>query len=258
MSAGLIVIAAVMGLLIGSFLTVVTERVPDGESIVAPGSRCGACGLRLGPLDLVPVFSWLFLRGKCRRCRTNIGIEPLVLELGTASLFVAMTLKFEDSLETVAFCVLAAGLLALSWIDLRIKRLPREISYTTLAIGAPLLVVAALIRDEPRRIWTLVLGAVLATVFMYAVHVLSKGGMGDGDVRLTPLLGAYLGWLGLPFVPVGLFLAFLFGSVVGVIGMIVGRAGRKTAVPFGPFLALGTLVAVFVGRAIIDRLWPEV
>lgn len=258
MSAGLIVIAAVMGLLIGSFLTVVTERVPDGESIVAPGSRCGACGLRLGPLDLVPVFSWLFLRGKCRRCRTNIGIEPLVLELGTASLFVAMTLKFEDSLETVAFCVLAAGLLALSWIDLRIKRLPREISYTTLAIGAPLLVVAALIRDEPRRIWTLVLGAVLATVFMYAVHVLSRGGMGDGDVRLTPLLGAYLGWLGLPFVPVGLFLAFLFGSVVGVIGMIVGRAGRKTAVPFGPFLALGTLVAVFVGRAIIDRLWPDV
>ena len=109
MTAGLIVIAAVFGLLIGSFLTVVTERVPNGESIVAPGSRCGACGLRLGPLDLVPVFSWLFLGGKCRRCRTSIGIEPLVLELGTASLFVAMTLKFEDSIETIAFCVLAAG-----------------------------------------------------------------------------------------------------------------------------------------------------
>jgi leader peptidase (prepilin peptidase)/N-methyltransferase len=169
-----------------------------------------------------------------------------------------MTLRFEDSVETIAFCVLAAGLLALSWIDLRIKRLPREISYTTLAIGAPLLIVAALIRDEPRRIWTMVLGAVLATVFMYAVHVLSKGGMGDGDVRLSPLLGAYLGWLGLPFVPVGLFLAFLFGSIVGVVAMVVGRAGRKTAVPFGPFLALGTLVAVFIGRAIIDRLWPDV
>lgn len=259
MNAGLFVVfAGLFGLLIGSFLTVVVERVPDGESIVAPGSRCGNCGLRLGPLDLVPVFSWLFLRGKCRRCRTNIGIEPLVLELGTASLFVAMALKFEDSVEAVAFCVLAASLLALSWIDLKITRLPREISYTALAIGAPLLVVAALIRDEPRRIWTMVLGAVLATVFMWAVHVLSRGGMGDGDVRLSPLLGAYLGWLGLPFVPVGLFLAFLFGSVVGVVAMVVGRAGRKTAVPFGPFLALGTLVAVFVGRAIIDRLWPDV
>jgi leader peptidase (prepilin peptidase)/N-methyltransferase len=258
MTAGLIVIAAVFGLLIGSFLTVVTERVPNGESIVAPGSRCGACGLRLGPLDLVPVFSWLFLGGKCRRCRTSIGIEPLVLELGTASLFVAMTLKFEDSIETVAFCVLAAGLLALSWIDLRIKRLPREITYTTLALGAPLLVIAALVRDEPRRIWTMVLGAALALAFMWLVHIAAKGGMGDGDVRLSPLLGAYLGWLGLPYVPVGLFLAFLFGSIVGVGAMVVGRAGRKTAIPFGPFLALGTLVAVFVGRAIIDRLWPDV
>jgi leader peptidase (prepilin peptidase)/N-methyltransferase len=258
MTAGLVVSAAVFGLLIGSFLTVVTERVPNGESIVAPGSRCGACGLRLGPLDLVPVFSWLFLGGKCRRCRTSIGIEPLVLELGTASLFVAMTLKFEDSIETVAFCVLAAGLLALSWIDLRIKRLPREITYTTLAIGAPLLVIGALVRDEPRRIWTMVLGAALALAFMWLLHIVAKGGMGDGDVRLSPLLGAYLGWLGLPYVPVGLFLAFLFGSVVGVGAMVVGRAGRKTALPFGPFLALGTLVAVFVGRAIIDRLWPDV
>jgi leader peptidase (prepilin peptidase)/N-methyltransferase len=181
-----------------------------------------------------------------------------VLELGTAALFVAIVLRFEDSVETVAFCVLVAGLLALSWIDLRIKRLPREISYTTLAIGAPLLVVAALVDDEPRRIWTMVLGAVLATMFMWAVHVLSRGGMGDGDVRLSPLLGAYLGWLGLAYVPVGLFLAFLFGSIVGVIGMIVGRADRRTALPFGPFLALGTVVAVFVGDAIIDRIWPTV
>lgn len=258
MTAGLIVFAAVFGLLIGSFLTVVTERVPAGESIVAPGSRCGACGLRLGPLDLVPVFSWLALGGKCRRCRTSIGIEPLVLELGTASLFVAMALKFEDSFETIAFCILAAGLLALSWIDLRTKRLPREITYVTLTLGAPFLVAGALVRDEPRRIWTMLIGAVLALAFMWLVHMVSRGGMGDGDVRLSPLLGAYLGWLGLPFVPVGLFLAFLFGSIVGVGAMVVGRAGRKTAVPFGPFLALGTLVAVFVGRAVIDRIWPEV
>ena len=256
MTVGLVVMScAVAGLLIGSFLTVVVERVPKGESIVAPGSRCGACELRLGPLDLVPVFSWLVLRGKCRRCRTSIGTEPLILELVTASLFVVMALKFELSWATPAFCVLSAGLVGLSWIDLHTKRLPREITYVTMAIGMPLLVIDALVTDEPRRIATMLGGAGLALAFMALVYVGSRGGLGDGDVRLSPLLGAHLGWLGLGYVPVGLFLGFLFGSIVGVAAMALGKAGRKTAVPFGPFLAAGTLVAVFVGRSVIDVIW---
>jgi leader peptidase (prepilin peptidase)/N-methyltransferase len=258
MTAALVSIAAVAGLLIGSFLTVVVDRVPRGASIVRPGSACGACGLELGPLDLVPVFSWLVLGGKCRRCRTRIGAEPLVLELATAATFVALALHFRRGWETAAFCVLAAGLLALSWIDLRTKRLPREISYTTCLLGAPLLVVAALARDEPRRIVTMLAGAAIAVAFMGLLYVVSRGGMGDGDVRLSPLLGGYLGWLGLPFVPVGLFLGFLFGSIVGVGAMMLGRAGRKTALPFGPFLALGTVVAVFAGRWAIDTVFPDV
>ena len=90
---------------------------------------------------------------------------------------------------------------------------------------------------------------------MATLYVVSKGGLGDGDVRLSPLLGAYLGWLGLGFVPVGLFLGFLFGAVVGVAAMALGRAGRRTAIPFGPFLAAGTIVAVFVGQSVIDRFW---
>ena len=90
---------------------------------------------------------------------------------------------------------------------------------------------------------------------MAILYVASRGGMGDGDVRLSPLLGAYLGWLGLAYVPVGLFLGFLFGAIVGVAAMVIGRAGRKTAIPFGPFLAAGTIVAVFVGQPMIDRLW---
>src|SRR5436190_76179 len=121
MTVLLVVYAAVLGLIIGSFLTVVVDRVPRGASIVRPGSACGACGLRLGPRDLVPVFSWLVLGGKCRRCRTSIGIEPLVLELTTCGLFVAMALHFERVAETIAYCILSAGLVALSWIDLKTK-----------------------------------------------------------------------------------------------------------------------------------------
>jgi len=255
MSAAVVVIAAVAGLLVGSFLTVVTDRVPRGESVVAPGSRCGTCGLRLGPLDLVPVISWLVLRGRCRRCRTAIGVEPLLLELGTAALFVLMALRFDDGWTAAAYCVLCAGLLALSWIDLVTKRLPREVTYWTLGLGAPLLVAAALVREEPDRLVRALVGGGLALGFMGALYVVSRGAMGDGDVRLSPLLGVYLGWLGLGVVPVGLFLGFLYGAVAGVAAMALGRAGRKTALPFGPFLALGTVTAVFVGRWAVDRVW---
>ena len=247
-----IAISAAYGLLIGSFLTVVVDRVPRGASIVFPGSACGNCGLRLGFRDLVPVFSWLALRGSCRRCRTTIGNEPLLLELVTSVMFGLFAWKFGLDWALPAFCALVAGLIGLSWIDLRTKRLPRSIIYVTAAIGIPLLCVAAIVRHEPRRMWMMLLGAGLALAFMAIVFLASRGGMGDGDVRLSPLLGAYLGWLNPGFVAVGLFLGFLAGAVVGVAMMAAGRAGRKTAVPFGPFLALGTIAAVFVGQRCVD------
>lgn len=247
-----VAIAAVAGLLIGSFLTVVIDRVPRGASIVAPGSACGGCHRQLGPVDLVPVFSWLFLRGKCRRCGAAIGVESVLVEIVTGALFVAMMVHFERPIVGAAHCVLVAGLVALTAIDLRTKRLPREITYTTIVIGAPLLTIAAFVVDEPRRITTALLGAVIATAVMLALYLISRGGLGDGDVRLSPLLGLYLGWSNPGLALVGLFFGFIIGSVVGVVLMITGRAGRRTALPFGPFLAVGALVAVLQGQSFID------
>jgi leader peptidase (prepilin peptidase)/N-methyltransferase len=251
----IIVFGAIGGLLIGSFLTVVADRVPRHASIVAPGSACASCGLRLLPIDLVPVFSWLFLRGRCRRCRTAIGVEALLLELATATVFALLAWHFGLSWELGAYCAFAAGLIALSAVDLRTKRLPREITYVTGALGLPLLVVAALVRDEPRRIWMAVLGAVIALVIMLAVYLASRGGMGDGDVRLSPLIGAFLGWLNPGIVPIGLLFGFFAGAVVGVVLIGFGTAGRKTALPFGPFLALGAIVAVFAGQSVVGIVW---
>jgi leader peptidase (prepilin peptidase)/N-methyltransferase len=249
----LIVVVVVAGLLIGSFLTVVVDRVPNGGSVMAPPSRCGSCGLRLGPLDLVPVFSWIVLRGRCRRCRAPIGVEPIVIELVTASLFVLMAIRFEDTRAAIpAYCILMAVLVAQTWIDLRTQRLPREITYTGIVLGVIALAVAAIVVDEPERIWMMSLGAVIALAAMWLIYVASKGGMGDGDVRLAPLLGLYLGWLNPGIVLPGLFFGFIAGAVVGVAMMVVDRAGRRTAVPFGPFLALGTLVAIFVGQHFVD------
>ena len=118
------------GLIIGSFLTVVVERVPRGESVVVPPSHCDSCGHRLGLPDLIPVVSWLALRGKCRRCRASIGIEPIVIELATAGIFVLFALKFRDTAPLPAYCILGAVLVAQTWIDLHTQRLPREITYT--------------------------------------------------------------------------------------------------------------------------------
>jgi leader peptidase (prepilin peptidase)/N-methyltransferase len=256
METTLVVIGcAVMGVIIGSFLTVVVDRVPRGASIVTPGSACGSCGLQLGVLDLVPVLSWLALRGKCRRCKAPIGIEPIIVELATASLFVLFGVHFGAAAVLPAFCIFGAALIALTWIDLRDTRLPREITYTAFVLGAAALTVAALVDDEPRRIWTMLFGAGLALAIMGAIYLGSRGGLGEGDVRLAPLLGLYLGWLNPGIVPVGLFYGFVLGAVVGVAMMAAGKAGKRTALPFGPFLAAGTVAAVFAGQWFVDMLW---
>lgn len=247
-----IVISGLYGLLFGSFLTVVVDRVPRGASVVRPGSACGACGTRLTATDLVPLLSWVALRGRCRTCGARIGLESVLIELVTGGLFALFAWHFGWSWELPAYCVLATGLVGLTAIDLRTKRLPREITYTTAAVGVPLLVVAALVAGEPERIWRLLLGAGISFGLMALIYVASRGGMGDGDVRLSPLLGAYLGYLNPGIAAVGLFFGFAAGALVGVALMAVRRGGRKTEVPFGPFLALGTMIAIFQGQAYID------
>jgi leader peptidase (prepilin peptidase)/N-methyltransferase len=245
----------VMGLLIGSFLTVVVDRVPGGGSVMTPPSACGSCGNRLTVLDLVPIGSWLVLRGKCRHCGTAIGNEPLIIELATAAIFVLFGLKFGADPALPAFCVLGAALVALVWIDLHEFRLPREITYTAFALSTIVLAIAAYVEDDFELFRNALFGAVIAVALMGLVYVASRGGMGDGDVRLAPLLGLHLGYLSPGIVPIGLFFGFVLGAVIGVAMMAVGKAGRKTALPFGPFLAGGTVVAVFVGQWFVDQIW---
>lgn len=249
---GVVVVVAVLGLLIGSFLTVVADRVPRGASVVRPGSACGRCGAELTSVDLVPVASWLVLRGRCRHCRATIGWEAPVVELATAATFVAFALRFDAVWTITAHCVLGAALVAQTAIDLRTRRLPREVTYVAIALGLPLLTVAALVDDEPRRIAMAVGGAALATAIMGPIHLAARGGLGDGDVRLAPLLGLYLGWQNPGIVPLGLLLGFVAGAIAGVAVIVAAKGDRKTALPFGPFLALGTLAAVFIGQDLVD------
>src|SRR5688572_20374898 len=250
-----LVASVVMGLVIGSFLTVVADRVPRGASVLAPPSACGSCGHRLTAPDLVPIGSWIALRGTCRHCGTAIGAEPLVIELANTALFVAFGLKFGAEAVLVAYWCLAAALVALVWIDLQEFRLPREITYVAFTISLMIMMNAAVIDREYGNLRDALLGAGIALLIMWVIFIASRGGMGDGDVRLAPLLGLHLGYISLAIVPVGLFFGFLIGAVVGLVMMATSKAGRKTALPFGPFLAAGTVVAIFSGEQFVDLIW---
>jgi len=243
--------AGVLGLVIGSFLNVVVWRVPRKESVVTPRSACPSCGTQLAGRDNVPVLSWLWLRGRCRTCRARISVRYPLIEIGCAGLFAATAVHFGLSYALPAYLALAAGLLALSAIDLEHKLLPNRVVYPTgYAVGL-LLFLAALAEAEPRRIvWALV-GAAGSFGAFFVLHLISPDGMAFGDVRLSFVLGMAVGWLGLSLVPLFLFVSFLTSAVVGIAYAVASRKGLKAAIPFGPFLAFGTEVAVFVGPPLV-------
>jgi leader peptidase (prepilin peptidase)/N-methyltransferase len=246
----LVVFCGVLGLLIGSFLNVVIHRVPAGESIVKPRSRCPNCGTELANRDNIPVISWLVLRGKCRTCAHPISVRYPIVEGLTGLLFAAEAAKFGFEAELPAYLVLTAFLVALSAIDLDTFLLPKKLVWPAFFSGAVLLGVASFVHHDSTSAVEAAIGAAAAFAFLYLVRFAYPKGMGFGDVRLAPVLGMHLGWLMLGEVAIGLFLSFLLSAVVGVGLIATGVKTRKDRVPFGPFLAAGTLLTVFVGAAI--------
>jgi len=181
----------------------------------------------------------------------------LVIRCITATLFAVMAIHFDGGITVAAFCVLMSGLLVLTLIDLRTHRLPREVTYVVMGIGAVLLSVAAIVDDQPRRIYMAALGAVISVSVMSVLYLLGRGGLGDGDVRMSPLLGMYLGWLNPGLALVGLLYGFILAALVSAMLMIFGRANRRTAIAFGPFLAIGTLAAILHGQVLIEMVRPS-
>ena len=241
-----------LGLIVGSFLNVVVHRVPRGGSVVRPPSACPTCGTQIRPYDNVPVASWLVLRGRCRSCGTRISARYPLVELGTAALFVVMALRTGLDWALPAYLYLAAVGLALALIDIDVKRLPNALTYPSYPVALVLLGAAALLGSDSGSLGRALLGG-LAAFALYAVLVLVyPAGMGLGDVKLSGVLGLYLGWLGWGELVAGLFLGFLLGGVFGIGVMVVGGGGRKTKVPFGPFMLLGALVAILVGGSLAD------
>ena len=246
MVAALAVLLFVLGALLGSFVTVVAHRVPRGEGIVRGRSACPACGEQIAAYDNVPIVSWLVLRGKCRRCGAPISPRYPLTELGLALLFAGTTIAVgtDDAGMLVLGLVFCAVLVAITLTDLEQRVIPNAI----VAFGA-LAGLAILVITDPSSLPAHLLAAAGGGIGLLVVALAYPRGMGMGDVKLVAMMGLYLGRLLVP----ALFVGFASGALAGI-GLIAvrGASARKQAIPFGPFLALGGVVGLWFGDALID------
>jgi leader peptidase (prepilin peptidase) / N-methyltransferase len=243
-----VVLALPFGLAFGSFLTVVVHRVPQGESLVRPRSRCPSCGTQIRAIDNIPVASWLLLRGRCRSCGARISPVYLLLELGVGILFVAVALSFDDPWVAVMTAPFLALLAALSVIDIRHRIIPNRIVYPAFPAFAGYLVVAV-IGGGSVDLARAAIGCLAYGGALLLVALIVPRGMGMGDVKLAGLIGLVLGSLGLGYVAVAAAAGIVLGGV-GAIAALASGADRKNAIPFGPYLAAGAAVSAFVGPQI--------
>lgn len=250
MFAFVVIASTVFGLIIGSFLNVVIYRVPAGKSIVSPGSACPECNTPVVPRDNIPVVSWLVLRGRCRSCRAPISCRYPLVEALTAVLFCLVALRFGASWSLLGELVFVAGLIALAAVDAERYLLPRGIVYPTGILVTLSLIAAAGADGHWRRFAIAVACAAGSFAFFFAINFVKPAWLGFGDVRLAALIGLALGWLGPWYLVVGFMAANLCGAVLGMGLMVAGRATRRTALPYGVFLAVGSILAILVGSPI--------
>ncbi|MGH2864979.1 MAG: prepilin peptidase [Solirubrobacteraceae bacterium] len=236
--------AGVLGAVFGSFLNVVVHRLPRHESVVHPGSHCPKCGTPVKPYDNIPIVSWLLLRGHCRGCGASISVRYPLVETLTAALCVAAVLTHRSATGIALSLALILFLVPAALIDLEHRIIPNRIT----AAGVLLALAIGLVLDPAGEPGRLIAGAA-AGGFLLLAALAYPGGMGMGDVKLAGMMGLFLGAAIAP----ALLIAMIAGVALGlaVIARKGAQQGRKTAIPFGPFLALGGLSAIFLGHQLV-------
>jgi len=239
---------AIFGLAFGSFLTVVIYRIPRGESVVSPGSACPSCGAPIGPLQNVPLLSYLALRGRCKTCGAHISLEYPLTEGATSALFVGASLALTTVWRAGLVAPFLGLLLACAVIDYRKRIIPNAVVLPAL-IAFAAAILALDLAGQPLSFVDGLLGLLAYGGGLFLVALVSPGGMGMGDVKLAALIGLVLGALGLRYVGVAAALGILTGGLGAVVALALGR-DRKDAIPFGPYLALGAAAAVFTAPTV--------
>ncbi len=237
-----------MGAILGSFLNVIIYRLPRGESIVRPPSACPECGRRITPRDNVPIVSYLILRGRCRHCKAVISSRYPVVELLAGLVPVLLLWRYGLGREALVLCVLSYVLIVVSFIDLDLRIIPDRVTLPGIAVGLILAPYLGLTTFGGSLLGAVVGGGALYLIAIAGTAAFGKESMGGGDIKLAAMLGAFLGWQAVLLL---LFVAFLSGAVAGVILLAVRGKDCEHAIPFGPFIAFGTLLAVVWGDALL-------
>lgn len=238
----IVLVAGLLGLVVGSFLNVVIHRVPLHQSVVWPGSHCPACGEPIATLDNVPVLSYVLLGGRCRNCKARISARYPLVEACTGALFAAAAYEFGLDLRLLSALVLISTLIALAVIDLEHRLLPNAIVGPAAVVGLALSVL-----ESPERWWVYPISAFAVAGGLFTLAIAYPGGMGMGDVKMGGMLGTFLG----PYAALAVFLGAFAGAISGGLLIASGRIQRRHAMPFGVFMALGGILILFVG----PQLW---
>lgn len=234
--------AFLFGLAIGSFCNVCIYRLPRKESVVFPASHCTSCDTPIRAVDNIPVLSYLFLGGKCRNCSQKISIVYPLIEIVTGLLLAAVIFKFGLSWESLIYAIVCPTLVVITMIDYEHKIIPDRITLPGIVFG--LAAGSYLIGPINSGLGFLVGGGLF-----YLIAIVSRGGMGGGDIKYIAAVGALLGWQQVLLV---IFLGAILGSIIGLALMVAKKKGRKSQIPFGPFLVLGTLIAIFFGEDLVN------
>ena len=242
-------IILILGLIIGSFSNVCIYRIPKNESIVFPASHCPNCHTPIKAIDNVPILSFLLLKGKCRKCGEKISIRYPVVEFLTGAIYLLIFLIYGRSYQTLIYALLSSALIIISFIDLDVQIIPDEISLPGIVIGLALSFIVPYISYLNSLLGIIAGGGIIFLIALAGLAIFKKEAMGGGDVKLSAMIGAFIGW---KYIIVSLFVGFFIGAIAGILLILLKIRNRDDLVPFGPFIVLGSFITLLWGENILS------
>jgi len=244
-----VILIFILGLVVGSFSNVCIYRIPRNESIIYPASHCPKCGNNILPKDNVPLLSFILLKGRCRHCKNKISIRYPIVEFITGLIYLIIYLLYGLSVQTLIYIILSSALIIIAFIDLNEEIVPDVISLPGIVIGFILSIFVPYISFIDSALGIVVGGGIILIIGLAGSVIFKKEAMGGGDVKLAAMIGAFLGWR---YIIISLFLGFFVGALAGIILITSKIKSREDAIPFGPFIVLGSFITLLWGEKIIS------